>query len=82
MVTVVVFTQFGKRLFITHSVCFPQGTYIIVKIIRQLFFIDAANVRIIITHRNIIQIIEVTEHTYFAEFRHARQHRKFDVTVF
>ena len=51
------------------------------QIFMQLILRNAAYLNKLPVHRNVLQIIQVTEHTHFAELGHTRQHRKADKTV-
>ncbi len=47
----------------------------------QLILRNAAYCYKFLAHRYVLQIIQVTEYTHFAELGHTRQHRETDITV-
>ena len=54
---------------------------ILVKILMKFSITDTAEFRIAIVHGDVHQVIQITEHAYLAELRHARQHSKINRAV-
>ena len=67
MITIVGVLEFSQALFFCVFLFFSQGLDLRHKYAYHLFFCDAAYFCIILAHRNIPELIQVTENTDLAE---------------
>ena len=81
MIAVVVFLQQFTSFGIIYAQCIGKGMNVLVKILMKLRITDTTEFRITVVHRDVHQVIQITEHAYLAELRHARQHGKMNRTV-
>ena len=81
MISVVAFLHFKTNGLIIQSLYIGKGMQVFVKITMQFLVCNAANINIIAPHGDILQIVQVAEHTHLSKLGHACQETKFDVSV-
>ena len=81
MIAVVIGFQFLAGLFVTHPGSCSQFMDIFLKPGMDFLLTDTANLCILVNHGNIPQVVQVTEHTDFAELGHTCQQGKADASV-
>ena len=81
VVTVIAGLQFIAYFLIRHFLRGCQFVQVFFKIKMYLLFGDSTDGNERLVHGDVIQIVQVTEHTYFAELGHSRQQGKLDAAV-
>ena len=81
VITVIARFQFIAHFLIRHFLRGCQFVQIFFKIKVYLLFGDSTDGNERLVHGDIIQIVQVTEHAYFAKLGHSRQQGKLDAAV-
>ena len=81
MIAVVIGFQFLAGLFVTHPGSCSQFMDVFFKPGMDFLLTDTANLCILVNHGNIPQVVQVTEHTDFAELGHTCQQSEADASV-
>ena len=81
MITIISFTHFCANFIIRQTLRIGKFMQFSFKILMQLAITDSADFYILLTHRNILQIIQIAEYTYLSEFRNSRKHTKFNAAI-
>ena len=81
MIAVVIGFQFLAGLFVTHPGSCSQFMDVFFKTGMDFLLTDTANLCIAVIHGYVHEVVQVTEHTDFAELRHTCQQGKADASV-
>ena len=81
MVAVEVKTQTVIAHVLCHPVVCGQFADAVVKASMQLIFCDATDVGVGRKHRDVLQVVQIAEHTHLAELRYSGQECKLDVSI-
>ena len=81
MIAVIALTQLWTKLFIIHLLSSRKFMHFRSEIIIQLLFANTAKTYVLIPHRDIIQIVQVTENAHLAKLRNPRQHTEPDAAI-
>ena len=81
MITIIPFLQLPASIFVRHLLIFRQLTNFRFQIMMDFLFCNSTQLHIRFVHRDIVQIIQVTKHTYLTKLGNSRQKGKADIPV-
>ena len=81
MVAIIALFQLSTSLFVGHFLGHCQFMQFCFQIRMNFLFGYSTQIHIRLTHRYVIQIIQITEYAYLTKFSDSRQHRKFNIPI-
>ena len=81
MIAIIILFQFYTEFLIRQTLGFCKFMKLNLQIVMDFFITNATDFNIFFPHRNIVQVIQVTEYAYLAKLRDTCQHSKSDTAI-